>query len=111
MLLPGYTFTASNQAGKEPGNCGDQTAFQHERHLPSRQKDLWEVASLAMAHQTLRSINCPLVSAVLTSRRPGSPYLVSFPEWVGVRTAPAPTTLLMEWAHLECALDMLGSDR
>ena len=31
-----------------------------------KSKNMKEVASLAMAHQTLRSINCPLVSAALT---------------------------------------------
>ena len=43
-------------------------------------KDLWEVASLAMAHQTLRS----QLSACLRScyvRRPGSPTLLVLSRW------------------------------
>jgi len=60
-----------------------------------------------MAHQTLRSINCPLVSAVLPNEDRDPLYPVSFPEWVGVRLrSPAPTTLLMQRAHPRCAHDI-----
>jgi len=57
-----------------------------------------------MAYQTLRSINCPLVSAALhlrlLVRRPGSPLpLCPFPSRVGLhrRTAPA-----LPWPSSRC---------
>jgi hypothetical protein len=66
-LGPGLPFTLAEQTGKEVGNRCEQVHFQHERHplRETKANRVKEVASLAMARQTLRSINYPLVSAVL----------------------------------------------
>jgi hypothetical protein len=103
VLRPGRAFTLAKQTSKEVGNRCEQIDLQHER-LPLREKKancVKEVASLAMTHQTLRSINCTAVFAVSTcdctneDRDPR--YLVSFPLLgfgVHVRAAytPRPTT-------------------
>ena len=79
-LGPGRAF-APKHPKYNRGECREQVDSQHERHLPSGILLPREVASLAMAHQTLRSTVFSLVSAI--AYRDRDPLTLSFREWVG----------------------------
>jgi hypothetical protein len=65
---PGQSFALTKQASKSVGKSREPADLQHERHPRKRTRKASGSGEPRYGRQTLRSISCPLVSAVLVLR-------------------------------------------